>query len=80
VKVRFTPTARAQFLSALAYIRRDKPSAATNLRQHSEIILRRLDDFPESGRIIPEIPELPFREVIKPPYRFFIKSKAMSFG
>jgi toxin ParE1/3/4 len=78
VKVRFTPTARAQFLSALAYIRRDKPSAAINFRQHSEKVLRRLEleDFPESGRIIPEFPELPFREVIISPYRFFYKIKS----
>jgi plasmid stabilization system protein ParE len=75
VKVRFTPTARAQFLSALAYIRRDKPPAAANFRQHSETVLRRLGDFPESGRIIPEFSELPFREVIISPYRFFYKIK-----
>ena len=75
MKVRFTPTARAQFLSALAYIRRDKPSAAIDFRQHFETVLRRLEDFPESGRIIPEFPELPFREVIIPPYRFFYKIK-----
>jgi plasmid stabilization system protein ParE len=37
--------------------------------------LRRLEDFPESGRIVPEFPELPFREVIIPPYRFFYKIK-----
>jgi toxin ParE1/3/4 len=71
VKVRFTPSARSQFLSALAYIRRDKPSAATSFREHSETVLRRLEDFPESGRIIPEFPELPYREVIISPYRFF---------
>jgi plasmid stabilization system protein ParE len=35
--------------------------------------LRRLEDFPESGRTIPEFPELPFREVIISPYRFFYK-------
>jgi toxin ParE1/3/4 len=75
VKVRFTPTARAQFLSALAYIRLDKSSAATNSRQHSETVLRRFEDFPESGRIIPEFPELPYREVIISPYRFFYKIK-----
>ncbi len=45
MKVRFTPSARAQFLSALAYIRRDKPSAATSFREHSETVLRRLEDF-----------------------------------
>ncbi|MBT3255624.1 MAG: type II toxin-antitoxin system RelE/ParE family toxin [Deltaproteobacteria bacterium] len=70
MKVRFTPSARAQFLSALATIRRDKPSAAVGER-----VLRRLEDFPESGRVIPEFPELSYREVIISPYRFFYKIK-----
>jgi hypothetical protein len=30
MKIVFTPSARAQFLQALAYIRRDKPSAAVS--------------------------------------------------
>ncbi|MBW1783980.1 MAG: type II toxin-antitoxin system RelE/ParE family toxin [Deltaproteobacteria bacterium] len=76
MKVRFTPTARAQFLSALAYIRRDKPSAALSFRNRAEKALRSLEDFPESGRIIPEFPGLPYREIIIPPYRFFYKTKA----
>jgi len=75
VKIQFTPTARIQFLSALSYIRRDKPSAAVNFRNRAEKILRRLEDFPESGRRIPEYPELPYREVIISPYRFFYKMK-----
>ena len=73
--VKFTPSARNQFLSALAYIRKDKPSAAINFRNKAEKILRRLEDFPESGRIIPEFPELLYREVIISPYRFFYKTK-----
>ena len=76
MKIRFTPSARTQFLSALSYIRRDKPSAAADFRDRTEKILRRLEDFPESGRIIPEFPELPYREVIISPYRFFYKIKA----
>jgi toxin ParE1/3/4 len=75
VKVQFTPSAKAQFLSALSYIRQDKPSAAVNFRNRTEKILRRLEEFPESGRIIPELPELPFREVVISPYRFFYKIK-----
>jgi len=75
VKVNFTPSAKTQFLSALSYIRKDKPSAAVNFRNRAEKILRRLEDFPESGRIIPEFPELPYREVIISPYRFFYKVK-----
>jgi plasmid stabilization system protein ParE len=27
--------------------------------------------FPESGRFLPEFPDLPYREVIITPYRFF---------
>ena len=75
MKVIFTKSARTQFLSAIAYIRRDKPSAAKNFRKRSEKILRRLEDFPESGRVIPEFPDLPFREAIISPYRFFYKIK-----
>jgi plasmid stabilization system protein ParE len=75
VKVLFTPSARTQFLSALSYIRKDKPSAAINFRNRTEKLLRRLEDFPESGRIIPEFPELPYREVIISPYRFFYNIK-----
>jgi plasmid stabilization system protein ParE len=75
VKVKFTPSAKTQFLSALSYIRKDKPSAAINFRNRAEKILRRLEDFPESGRIIPEFPELPYREVIISSHRFFYKIK-----
>ena len=73
MKVRFTPSARVQFLGALAYIRRDKPSAAMRFRRRVEDVLRRLEKFPESGRTIPEFPELPHREVIVTPYRFFYR-------
>jgi len=75
LKVQFTPSARKQFLAGLSYIQRDKPSATVNFRNRTEKILRRIEDFPESGRIIPEFPELPYREVIISPYRFFYKIK-----
>jgi len=73
VRVRFTPSARLQFLEALAYIRRDEPSAAQSFRKGSEHVLRRLEKYPESGRAIPEFPELPHREVVIIPYRFFYR-------
>lgn len=75
MKVRFTPSARAQFLTVLTFIRRDKPAAAIRFRDRTETILRRLEDFPESGRVVPEFPDLPYREVIIPPYRFFYRIK-----
>lgn len=50
MRVRFTPTGRAQFLAALAYIRRENPTAAVRFRQRAEQALRRLEQFLESGR------------------------------
>jgi toxin ParE1/3/4 len=73
VKILFTPSARSQFLASLAYICSDNPSAALSLRQRSEAILRRLEQFPDYGRRLPEFPDLPFREVVVPPYRFFYR-------
>lgn len=75
MKILFTPTGRRQFLEAIAYIHRDNPSAAVNFRQKAEKKLSRLKKFPNSGRLLPEFPDLPFREVIVNPYRFFYKLK-----
>ena len=72
-RIRFTPGGRKQFLAAVAYILRDDPAAARRFRQRAEVALHRLERFPESGRVLPEFPELPYREVIVAPYRFFYR-------
>ncbi len=75
MKVLFTPSGRDQFLSAIAYIYRESPAAAVTFRRKAEKILSRLRKFPQSGRVLPEFPDLPFREVIVTPYRFFYRVK-----
>ncbi len=75
MKILFTPTGRRQFLDAIVYIYRDNPSAAVAFRKNAEKAISRLKRFPESGRSIPEFPDLPFREVIVHPYRFFYRIK-----
>ena len=75
MKILFTPSARLQFLEALEYIQKDNPSAAVDFRKKAEKSFSRLVKFPESGRVLPEFPDLPFREVIVQPYRFFYKAK-----
>jgi len=70
VRVRFTPSARAQFLAVISYIHRDNPEAARRFRQRAERVLRRLERFPRSGR---QFPDLPHREVLVRPYRFFYR-------
>jgi addiction module RelE/StbE family toxin len=75
LRILFTPAARRQFLEALAYIHRDNPSAAVQFRQKAEKIISRLREHPESGRSLPEFSDLPYREVIVNPYRFFYRMK-----
>jgi plasmid stabilization system protein ParE len=75
MRVRFTPSARRDFLAALAYIRRDDAAAAQRFRDRVERVLRRLEAFPDSGRSLPEFPSLPHREVLFRPYRFFYRVK-----
>lgn len=74
-RIKFTPTARDQFLAALAYIRQDNPRAARRFKTRAEKALQRLSSFPESGRVIPEFPDLPYRELVFAPYRFFYRTK-----
>jgi toxin ParE1/3/4 len=62
-----------QFLQAVSYILQDNPQAAMQFRKKAERTLRRLTRYPGSGRLIPEFPDLPFREVIVSPYRFFYR-------
>ena len=75
MKVRFTPSGRTQFLAAIAYIYRENPTAAVAFRDKAEKVLSRLQKYPQSGRALPEFPDLPFREVIVAPYRFFYRIK-----
>ena len=73
MEIKFTPSARSQFLNGLAHIRKDNPVAAQEFRDKAEAVLKRLINFPESGKTLREYPELPFREVIVAPYRFFYR-------
>jgi len=72
-RVEFTRAAQAQFLSALSYIRAERPSAAREFRDRTAGALSNLVEFPESGRVIPEFPSLGYREVLVDRYRFFYK-------
>jgi toxin ParE1/3/4 len=74
-RVLFTPAGRKQFLATLAYIAADDPAAARRLRDRAEESLSRLVTFPESDRVLPEFPDLPFREVVVAPYGLFYRVK-----
>jgi plasmid stabilization system protein ParE len=73
VRVRFTPSARAQFLNAVSRIRDENRSAAVRFRKRVEKAVGKVRQFPHSGRVVPEFPDLPYRETIVPPYRLFYR-------
>jgi len=73
VKIRFTPRADEQLLHVVRRIQDDDPRAAVRFGVRVKRALRRLGPYPNSGRRIPEFADLPFREVIVPPLRFFYR-------
>jgi toxin ParE1/3/4 len=73
VIIRLTPPARAQLLAAVAYLQAGSPAAALDFRTRVERTLRRLIDFPDSGRVVPEFDRLGFREVLVDSHRFFCR-------
>lgn len=63
-----------QELDAIAeYIALDSPAAAGHLVQNVFDKTGRLQDFPQSGRIPPELPDSVYREVVVPPCRIFYR-------
>lgn len=75
MRVRFAPAGRRQFLAVVAHIAEDRPLAAERFLARAKRVLRRLTRYPNSGRRIPESPDLPYRELVIPPYRFFYRAE-----
>ena len=63
-----------QELDAIAeYIALDNPAAASDLVKAVFDKTERLENFPKSGRIPPELPDSVYREVVIPPCRIFYR-------
>jgi toxin ParE1/3/4 len=55
------------------YIALDDPAAASLLIKTVLDKTKRLQDFPRSGRIPPELPNSVYREIVVPPCRIFYR-------
>ncbi|MDO6562459.1 type II toxin-antitoxin system RelE/ParE family toxin [Amphritea sp. 1_MG-2023] len=63
-----------QELDAIAeYIALDNPAAASHLVQNIFGKIERLENFPQSGRIPPELPDSVYRELVVQPCRIFYR-------
>ena len=75
MEIKFTPSARSMFLDAILHIKKEDQQAAARFKSKVEKGLIQLIEFPKSGKKMQEFPDLPFREVLIPPYRFFYRVK-----
>jgi toxin ParE1/3/4 len=69
MKVKFLISAMEDMRSIKAYIGRDNPEAAVRIIKKIKSAIKHLEEFPNSGRIIPELNNPQIREVIILNYR-----------
>ena len=67
--VNWTEHARDDLREVFDFIARDSPRAAEALIERILRATERLERFPESGRKIPEFPDLEYREILVGSYR-----------
>ena len=61
-------------LDAIAdYIALDKPEAAKALVQRVFSHVEQLQAHPESGSLVRELPDFPYRQIVEPPCRVFYR-------
>jgi toxin ParE1/3/4 len=74
-EVIWTEPALSDLNDIAEYIALENVVAAKQLVQSIFLIVERLETFPESGRIPPELEHLSYREVVASPCRIFYKQE-----
>lgn len=69
----WSPLATEQARDIASYIAMDKPSAAASWIDSIFNSVERLNNFPESGRVVPEINRKNIREIVQGNYRIIYK-------
>jgi toxin ParE1/3/4 len=76
VRLVWSPLADAQVDEAVAYIAADDPATALAWLERMLERVRSLADYPDSGRVVPELQREDVRELIIPPYRVMYRRTA----
>ena len=69
MKIKWSLLAVERLTSIINFISEDKPIAASNLSTRIFSAVERLIDFPQSGRIVPELESPKYREILVKNYR-----------
>jgi len=73
MKIYFTTRAKSDIAEIVEFISADNPKAAKKWANSVFDTVKKLYDFPETGRIVPEYSEETIREIIKGKYRIIYK-------
>jgi len=73
MRIIWSPLAVERIAEISDYIAEDNPDASVTWIESIFEVIERLDDYPESGRIVPEIGRPYFREIIHGHYRIIYK-------
>ena len=73
MKITWSPLSLERILEIAEYIAEDKPGASENWIESIFKAVDRLNNFPESGRIVPEIKRQEIREILLGSYRIIYR-------
>ncbi len=73
MKLTWSPLAIERVSEIAEYIAQDNPLAAEKWLDKIFLLVERLADFPDSGRVVPEVNNKMFREIISGNYRIIYK-------
>ncbi len=76
MRVEWSDSARGDLDNLMCYISRDSVFYAKRFGEKVVLATRRLRDFPESGRMIPEVDDQAMREIIVQGYRVMYRLEA----
>jgi len=73
VKIIWSPLAVDRVAEIAEYIAQDSPNSAEKWVESIFQVVERLEKFPKSGRVVPEIKQDDFREIIHGNYRIIYR-------
>lgn len=80
MKITWSPLAIDRVAEIAKYIVQDSPNSAQKWVESTFKVVERLEQFPKSGRIVPEIMQDDFREIIHGNYRIIYRLQSESIS
>jgi toxin ParE1/3/4 len=74
--LRWTEQATQQLEAIAEYISVSSPVYAEQVVERIVVRLRQVQEYPESGRLVPEAPNVDIRELVEPPYRLIYRVRS----